>query len=147
VIVNCPGCDAPHESIYSAAQHAWKSQGGEHSEFDELDSALVAVMQHNDVDSESTTVEEPDLVEDVDPATDQPATTDGGERQAPPAPDVDDDPDDQDDDGCPECGDDGVATDRLLERDDVPKQIAEYLSRNFDRFCPDCSTSDTTEAW
>ena len=106
MIVQCPGCDAPHESIYSAGQHAWKSQDSDHDDYDELDAALVAVMTHNDV------VEDVDPVEDVDQedtddagvdspelsngdTTDPPATTDGG-RQAPPMPDLED-VDDQDD--------------------------------------------------
>lgn len=155
MIVECPGCNAPHESIYSAAQHAWKSQGGDHAEYDELDGALVAIVEHNDV---VDTVED---VEDVTPPDDagdgtreqpeqnspeQSATTDGG-RRAPPQPalEVDDQEDDQD--GCPKCGDDGIPTDDLFERDGVPQQTAEYLARNYDRFCPGCSTTDTAEAW
>lgn len=117
MIVRCPGCDAPHESIYSASQHAWKSQDDEHAEYEDLDSALVAVMQENDVvDAVDPAVEEDvdgdgdrDDLEDVgdtppnspDPDTPEQSTATDGAWQSPPMPDledVDDSPDDDVDD-------------------------------------------------
>lgn len=112
MIVRCPGCGAPHESIYSASQHAWKSQDDDHDDYDDLDAALVAVMQENDVADEVDAPIDEDVVdddpgealEDVDDtppdSPEQSTATDGG-RQSPPVPDledVDDDPDDDVDD-------------------------------------------------
>lgn len=175
MIVNCPGCDAPHESIYSAGQHAWKSQDDDHSDYDDLDAALVAVMTHNDVvdsvdpvgddaqeDSDDAGVDdledspelsELDTPEQPTPNTpEQSAATDGG-RQAPPMPDVDE-TDEQGDAGdvtVAELPDRYVPVENYVERksrrDDIDGDALAAHLEDYDVVDVESFTGDSIEAY
>lgn len=164
MIVACPGCETPHDSIYSAATHAWKKQDETHSEFSDLDRAIQATVDSNDlrIDADDVAPGEDGSQSDrqastvdptVDPGTDADrrstdagaqslpsfdATTDGGAT---------DDVVDDSHDPCPSCGDDGERVELLEDHPDVPAEVVARLREDGDRWCPECSTSSGAEVW
>lgn len=51
MIVNCPVCGCPFESIQSAAMHLFKSESDDdHDDVDDLDQAQLLVVRHNQGD-------------------------------------------------------------------------------------------------
>lgn len=172
MIVECPGCGIPKESLYAAGQHLWKSQDGDH-DADSLDAALVAVVTHNDVvdsvdpvdddggqqESDDAGVDDledsPELFDGDTPeqppsnSPEQSAETDGG-RQAPPMPDVDEQEDagDVDTDDLP---DRYVPVEDYVERkgrrDDVDADaLADHLE-DYDVVDVESYTGDSIQAY
>lgn len=132
MIPECPSCERPFESIQSAAMHAYKATNETHQHLDDLDDALLAVVDHNRDDGNAPSepsgeslepVGVPDSPERSSTAPDGPSTTapdgpspsrrsppsfDGRDAPDPPetSPDADVADDVVDDDPlvCPSCG-------------------------------------------
>jgi hypothetical protein len=125
-VIDCPGCDRPHESIHSCAQHAWKTQDDQH-DFDDLDAAIVAVVEHNEgmhmtddttddttddgnatveSDSDSGSVEPPPTTDDGNDTGGDGTAADGGGPlpQPSPADGATTPTDGEQSDSCPGCG-------------------------------------------
>jgi hypothetical protein len=152
VIAECPACRRPLESMHAAAQHAWKSQDDDHAHLEDLDEATLAVVEHNQNGSTSPSpAEEPVVYEGPEPSPTAPdgTVTDGGPRSPPSFASDDDVVDDQDDgsDGCPKCESEGEPVQLLARREDVPDEVVAELREHGDRWCPECSTSETAEVW
>lgn len=177
MIVNCPYCDTPHESINSAAQHAWKTQDGHPvRDLDDAILAVVGAIDRADVPEEyrnpgedssvngspDDSVEQPPTTPDGESTTVDGGNSPGGDGTAPngsqpvrtdgaqevPSFDSGDPPELEDGaDGCPNCGSEGEPVDVLRGRDGVSEDVVEALAAEGSRWCPDCSTAETAEVW
>jgi hypothetical protein len=161
VIVDCPGCGTPHESIYSAATHAWKKQDDRHAEYPDLDRAIQATVDSNDllVDAEEVSPDDPDgqaptgeATVDDSPTADSPGqapATDGGPKPIPTFDDVEEDTDDPVTvDDLPDrfVDVDDYAT-RKGRREDVDEERLRELLESFDVVDVEASGPEAVEAF
>lgn len=123
--VGCSRCETPFDTVHSAAQHAWKSQDGDHEDLETLDEAIEEMVTDGKSPDEMDLPNgndgggsEPSPHGDASPSAE--AVTDGGGLGLEGPPEVEADEGDleeeTDDDEltCPGCGEGLGVTDQEL---------------------------------